>query len=56
MAANAPGLGHAGSVLAVAVGRMADRDIVVSGGRDRTVRRWDAASGQAIGRHRVGRR
>jgi WD40 repeat protein len=48
-AANTPGGGHTGSVLTVTVGRVVDRDIVVSGGSDGTIRRWDAASGQPIG-------
>ena len=43
-----PLTGHAGAVLAVAVGRPGDRDVIVSGG-DGTVRVWDAASGQPVG-------
>ena len=40
-----------GVVTSVALGRMADRDVIVSGGdfRDGTIRRWDAATGEAIG-------
>ncbi|MEU8186114.1 hypothetical protein, partial [Micromonospora carbonacea] len=34
-------LGHTGSIGAVAVGRLGDRDVIVSGGRDKTVRVWD---------------
>jgi WD40 repeat protein len=34
-------LGHVGWIGGVAVGRLGDRDVVVSGGRDKTVRIWD---------------
>ena len=44
-----PLTGHAGAVRAVAVGRAGDRDVIVSGGYDGTVRVWDAASGQPVG-------
>ncbi|MCX5097827.1 hypothetical protein OOK36_56370 [Streptomyces sp. NBC_00365] len=42
-------LGHTKEVSAVAVGRAGDRDIVVSGSMDRTVRIWDVITGQPIG-------
>jgi WD40 repeat protein len=35
--------GHGGSVRAVALGRLGDRDVIVSGGDDGTVRVWDAS-------------
>jgi WD40 repeat protein len=38
--------GHTGAVAAVVVGRAGDRDIIVSGGEDGTVRVWDAVTGQ----------
>jgi WD40 repeat protein len=41
--------GHTGSVNAVAVGQVDGRTVIVSGGGDRTVRRWDAATGTALG-------
>jgi WD40 repeat protein len=41
--------GHTDPVWAVAVGRAGGRDIIVSGGDDRTVRIWDAVTGQSIG-------
>ena len=42
-------IGHTGWVYAVAVGRAGDRDIIVSGSHDETVRVWDALSGQPLG-------
>jgi hypothetical protein len=36
-----PLTGHTGSVLAVAVGRFGDRDVIVSAGIDEAVRVWD---------------
>ena len=44
-----PLTGHAGAVLAVAVGRVGGRDVIVSGGDDWTVRVWDAVTGQPVG-------
>ena len=41
-----PLTGHTGKVEAVAIGRIGDRDIIVSGSWDHTVRMWDAATGQ----------
>ena len=41
--------GHTERVTAVAVGRAGDRDIIVSGSWDGTVRVWDAATGQPVG-------
>ncbi|MBX6751744.1 MAG: hypothetical protein IRY85_19160 [Micromonosporaceae bacterium] len=53
-----------GTVLAVAIGRAGDRDVIVSGGYDGTVRLWDAVrsrpihlinvTGQSTGRARRG--
>jgi WD40 repeat protein len=40
--------GHASSVTAVAVGRVAGRDIIVSGSSDQTVRMWDAVTGNLL--------
>ena len=34
---------------AVAIGRIGDRDVIVSGSWDETVRVWDAATGQPRG-------
>ena len=45
-----PLTGHTGGVTAVAVGRAGDRDVIVSGGDDGTVRVWDAVTGQPAGR------
>ena len=42
-----PLTGHIGSVLAVAVGRLGDRDVIVSAGIDEAVRVWDQ-DGMAI--------
>ena len=44
-----PLTGHTGSVRAVAIGRIGDRDVIVSGSEDGTVRVWDAAAGQPRG-------
>jgi WD40 repeat protein len=41
-------------IYAVATGRAAGRDIIVSGSADRTVRIWDAVTGAAIGRPLIG--
>ena len=35
-------------MFAVAVGRAGDRDVIVSGGDDGTVRVWDAVTGQPV--------
>ena len=37
---------HTGAITCVAVGRLDETDIVVSGGADRTVRLWSLATGQ----------
>lgn len=42
-----PLTGHTDGVRAVALGRVGDRDVIVSGSWDETVRIWDAASGTA---------
>ena len=47
--AGPPLTGHTGAVCAVAVGRAGDRDVIVSGGGDGTVRVWDAVTGQPAG-------
>lgn len=44
-----PLTGHTGWVTAVALGRIGEREVIVSGSRDQTVRIWDAASGQQLG-------
>ena len=46
--------GHTGVVFAVAVGRAGDRDVIVSGSDDGTVRVWDAATGQPVGQPLTG--
>jgi WD40 repeat protein len=46
--------GHVGGVTAVAVGRVGDRDVIVSGGEDRTVLVWDANTGQTLGQPLAG--
>ncbi len=40
--------GHTGEVRAVVVGRAGDREVIVSGGGDGTVRVWDAATLQPV--------
>ena len=52
--AGQPLTGHTGEVTAVAVGRAGDRDVIVSGGRDGTVRVWDAVTGQPAGQPLTG--
>ena len=39
---------HTRTVAAVAVGRAGDRDVIVSGGYDKTVRVWDAVTGEPV--------
>jgi WD40 repeat protein len=46
--------GHGDWVNAVAVGRVADRDVIISGADDFTVRIWDATNGDPIGSPLVG--
>ena len=53
--------GHDGAVTAVAIGRIGDRDVIISGSSDmfkddgdNTVRVWDAATGQPRGRPLTG--
>jgi WD40 repeat protein len=41
-------LGHGGAVSSVGLGRSGDRDVVVTGGWDGTVRLWDALSGAVV--------
>jgi WD40 repeat protein len=41
-------------VIAVALGRVGNRDVIASGGDDRTVRIWDAHTGQPIGQPLTG--
>jgi WD40 repeat protein len=41
--------GHTQMVYAVATGPAGDREVIVSGGRDGTVRIWYAATGQPVG-------
>ncbi|SMD21896.1 P-loop NTPase fold protein [Kibdelosporangium aridum] len=40
--------GHHAPVWTVAIGRALDRDVIVSGGNDRTVRVWDAVTGDSL--------
>jgi WD40 repeat protein len=47
-------IGHTGEVHGVATGRVGDRDVIVSGSADRTVRIWDAVTAQPIGNPLVG--
>jgi WD40 repeat protein len=35
--------------MAVALGRIGGREVIIAGGDDRTVRVWDAASGEQLG-------
>src|SRR5574342_410006 len=44
-----PLTGHTGRVWAVAIGRVGDRDVIISGGGDATVRIWDAETGPPVG-------
>ena len=46
--------GHTDAVTAVAVGRTGDREVIVSGSQDNTVRVWDAATGQPVGQPLAG--
>ncbi|MGD0705850.1 MAG: trypsin-like peptidase domain-containing protein [Trebonia sp.] len=46
--------GHTNRVQAVAIGRAGDRDIIASADNARTVRVWDAATGQPIGSPLIG--
>ncbi len=48
LANNPEDIGDSG-VLAVTVGRAGDRDVIVSGSADRTVRVWDAVTGELVG-------
>ena len=45
---------HTAGVAAVAVGRAGDREVIVSGSYDRTVRVWDAVTGQPAGQPLTG--
>ena len=45
---------HTDWVNAVAVGRAGDREIIVSGSKDHTVRVWDAVTGQPSGEPLIG--
>ncbi|SMO55438.1 WD40 repeat [Propioniciclava tarda] len=45
-----PLMGHQGSVLSVAIGTGADAaPLIISGGDDGTIRRWDATTGRPVG-------
>ena len=46
--------GHTHVVVSVALGRIGDRDVIVSGSTDETVRIWDADDGQPIGQPLTG--
>jgi hypothetical protein len=48
-AAHHESFGHTDWVTAVALGRLGDRDVIVSGSADNTVRVWDAANGAPRG-------
>jgi WD40 repeat protein len=41
--------GHTDGVNAVAIGRAGDRDLIISGSADKSVRMWDAITGRPIG-------
>jgi hypothetical protein len=41
--------GHDAWLYGVAIGRAGDRDVIVSGGGDDTVRAWDAVTGEPLG-------
>ncbi len=43
-----PLTGHNDPVLAVALGRLGDRDVIISGGNDGTVRVWNPATGTTL--------
>ncbi len=42
-------LGHTDGVSALALGRIGSREVIVSGSADRTLRIWEAASGEQLG-------
>nr|BFE77642.1 hypothetical protein GCM10020093_002430 [Planobispora longispora] len=41
--------GHESSIQAVDVGMVGDRQVVLSGSEDKTIRRWDLGTGEQIG-------